>query len=266
MNSIKRIQLCEYRMDSPDVPEAFEGFRIVFITDIHHGKTFSIRNLRGLVELVNGRRPDLILLGGDYVDHDRDRIAPFFREAADFRAEHGVFGVLGNHDRWADPALSQECMKKAGITLLDNNAVWIEQNGGRIRVGGVGDLWTTTQDLTPMFSGTRPEDMMILLSHHPDFAELLPNDKIDLMLCGHTHGGQVSVFGKWIPPWPGAAKHKYLTGIVQEGGTTVLISNGVGTVGPPIRVFAKPQIWEITLHRVETRPPDSERKAADKTE
>ncbi|MDR3552720.1 MAG: metallophosphoesterase [Clostridia bacterium] len=249
MNNINRIQLCQYLFRSLDVPEEFDGFRFIFICDIHHGRCFPAKNLRGLVTLVNAMKPDAILLGGDYVDHDPECIVTFFKEAARFSAPVGVFGVLGNHDRRTDADLSLECMKESGITLLDNDAVWVERGGERIRLGGVGDLWTTTQDIRPMLKGTRKEDLMILLSHHPDFAELLPSDKIDLMLCGHTHGGQVSFLGKWIPPWPGSAKHKYLTGIMKEGDTTVIISNGVGTVGPPVRVFAKPQIWEITLKR-----------------
>lgn len=207
--------------------------------------------LKGLVGLTNRLKPDLILLGGDYIDRGREYISTFFGEAASFKATMGVLGVLGNHDRKADAEYSIKCMKKAGITLLDNDGVWIEKDGARIRVGGVGDLRTAKQDLEPMLAGTKPEDFMVLVTHNPDYAELLPNDRIDLMLCGHTHGGQVSFFGKWIPPWPGSSKLKYLTGVVKEHGTTVIVSNGIGTVGPPIRIFAAPQIWEIELQNPE---------------
>jgi predicted MPP superfamily phosphohydrolase len=140
-------------------------------------------------------------------------------------------------------------MDDADIVLLDNRAVWVNRGDSRIRIGGVGDLTTSTQDLMPMLEGTSKEDLMILVTHHPNYALQLPDNKIDLMLCGHTHGGQVSFRGKWVPPWPGEAKLKYLTGIVKEGSTTMIISNGIGTVGPPIRIMAAPQIWEITLRR-----------------
>ena len=247
MNRVDKIKLCRYLFKCRDVPDEFNGFRIVFLSDIHHGRSFSVQKLKALVELTNHLKPDVILLGGDYIDHDPKCIPTFFQEATSFSAPYGIFGVLGNHDRWTDAALSAACMKKAGITLLDNNAVWVRKGEARIRIGGVGDLWTSTQDLEPMMEGTRSDDLMILVTHHPDYAELLPRNKIDLMLCGHTHGGQVTFLGKWIPPWPGAAKLKYLTGIVKEEGTTIIISNGIGTVGPPIRIFASPQIWEITL-------------------
>lgn len=249
MNKIEKIIIKRYTFRCKKVPEEFEGTRIVFLSDIHHGKFFSTEKLHGLIEMTNNLDPDIILLGGDYVDKNPDRIKSFFDEAASLYAPLGVFGVLGNHDRWADGDLSEKCMAQAGITLLDNRAVFLERGGARIRVGGVGDLTTSTQDIMPMLDGTRDDDLMILVTHHPNYALQLPKDKIDLMLCGHTHGGQVSFRGKWIPPWPGEAKLKYLTGVVKEGSTTMIISNGIGTVGPPIRICAEPQIWNITLAR-----------------
>lgn len=247
MNNVKRIRLRRYEFACRDVPPDFEGVKIAFLADIHHGKCFPLTNLKALVKLVNGLGADIILMGGDYVDRDPERIVSFFEEAKNFSAPFGVYGVLGNHDRWTDGELSERCMRESGITLLDNNAVWISKGSSRIRVGGVGDLTTSTQDIKPMLDGTAKGDLMILVTHHPDYALDLPKDKIDLMLCGHTHGGQISFRGKWVPPWPGAAKLKYLTGVVREGETTIIISNGIGTVGPPIRIMAAPQIWIITL-------------------
>lgn len=249
MIRVENITIKKYCFRSKDVPEAFEGTRIVFLSDIHHGRSFTTDKLRALVELTNGLDPDIILLGGDYVNHSRERIVSFFREAAELYAPLGVYGVLGNHDRWTDGPLSERCMYDAGITFLDNRAVWVEQGGSRIRIGGVGDLTTSTQNLVPMLEGTAEDDLMILVTHHPNYALQLPRDKIDLMLCGHTHGGQVSFRGRWVPPWPGEAKLKYLTGVVKEGQTTMIITNGIGTVGPPIRIGAAPQIWDITLSK-----------------
>lgn len=247
MNKIEKITIRRYKYVNRDVPSDFEGVRIVFLSDIHFSRTFPIGHLTRLFEMTNDLSPDMILLGGDYVTKDPDLIEPFFREAANLTAPLGVYGVLGNHDRKTDASLSEQCMRDAGITLLDNYAVWINRGDSRIRLGGVGDLRTHVQDIKPMLEGTSKEDLMILVTHHPDYAEVLPEDRIDLMLCGHTHGGQVSFRGKWIPPWPGSAKLKYLTGVVKEGCTTIIISNGIGTVGPPIRISAAPQIWEITL-------------------
>jgi uncharacterized protein len=252
MNKIEKITVKKYKFINKDVPEEFEGTRIVFLADIHHGKCFSTEKLRGLVEMTNAMEPDIILLGGDYVDRDSARIESFFNEAADLNAPLGVYGVLGNHDRWTDGVLSEKCMEDAGITLIDNRAVWVEHNGARIRIGGVGDLTTSTQDLMPLIEGTHVGDLTILVTHHPDYMLVMPKNLVDLMLCGHTHGGQISYRGKWVPRWPGEAKFKYLTGVIKEGNTTLIVSNGIGTVGPPIRICAAPQIWEITLSRLDT--------------
>ncbi|CDZ23185.1 metallophosphoesterase [[Clostridium] cellulosi] len=249
LNRVEKIKLKRYNFYSKDVPPEFENVKIVFLSDIHHGKCFSTEKLRRLVEMTNNLNPDLILLGGDYVDRDPNRIPSFFREAAAFRAPLGVMGVLGNHDRWTDGELSERCMYESGITLLDNRAVWVERGGSRIRVGGVGDLTTSNQDLAPMLEGTKDDDLMILVTHHPNYVDKLPKDKIDLILCGHTHGGQISFRGKWVPHWPGEEKLKYITGVVKKGSTTIIVSNGIGTVGPPIRIWAAPQIWEIVLKK-----------------
>lgn len=251
MTRVEKITLRKYRVVSKDLPAAFDGTTIAFLSDIHHSRTFPTKRVKELVELTNSLHADLILLGGDYVSHSRERIPSFFKEAALLSAPLGVFGVLGNHDRKTDAALSQRCMRDAGIHLLDNTGYWLEKDGACIRVGGVGDLTTSTQDLSPMLADTRPNDFMILVSHHPDYAEKLPFNLIDLMLCGHTHGGQVSLWGKWAPSRFGHThyKLKYLTGVVKDAGTTIIISNGIGTVGPPVRICAAPQIWFITLCR-----------------
>ncbi len=251
MNRIENIVLKRYRYRCPRIPKAFEGTRVAFLADIHHGRCFSQEKVRALFEMTNNLAPDLVLLGGDYVDRDARRIAPFFEEAAALRARLGVFGVLGNHDRKADGPQCERCMERSGIGLLDNRGFWISRGGSRFRLGGVGDLTTSTQHIAPVLAGVSPEDFVLLVTHHPNYALKLPPDAVDLMLCGHTHGGQVSFRGKWIPPWPGEAKLKYLTGVVHEGRTTIVISNGIGTVGPPVRIMAAPQIWEITLLRGE---------------
>lgn len=251
MTKVEKIILRKYHMVSQDLPKAFDGTTVAFLSDIHHSRSFPTGRVQELVELTNGLGADLILLGGDYVTHSRGRIPTFFDEAARLSAPLGVYGVLGNHDRSTDTALSLTCMRDAGIRPLDNRGYWLEKDGARIRVGGVADLTTASQDLSPMLAETRPDDFMILVSHHPDYAEELPQSLIDLMLCGHTHGGQISLMGKWAPTGlaPSHFKMKYLTGVVKTAGTTVIVSNGIGTVGPPVRIWAAPQIWLITLSR-----------------
>lgn len=249
MNKVEKIVIKQYTFNSADVPDEFCGTTIAFLTDIHHGKTFSAAKLKSLIEMTNNLHPDIILLGGDYVDHDAKKIVSFFREAKNLKAPLGVYGVLGNHDRWTDEKLSEKYMKKSGIIMLDNNAVWVERGKARIRIGGVGDTITSTQDIKPMLEGTDENDLMILVTHNPAYVDELNKNKIDLMLCGHTHGGQISFKGKWAPTVFKGVNMKYLTGVVQDGPTTVIVSNGIGTVGIPIRIWAAPQIWMIKLEK-----------------
>jgi len=230
-----------------DIPEAFQGKRIVFVCDIHHGPYLSIERVRGLVNRVNGLDPDVIILGGDYVHREPKYIAPCFDELKNLRAMRGKFGVLGNHDHWEDAELTREGMEKAGITILDNRAEWISIGGQRIKIGGVGDMYEDVQDLTPTVEGTTEEDFVILVSHNPDYAEEITTRNVDVVLSGHTHGGQIPFFGLWAPLGPSRYGQKYRTGIVDTGFTKVIISNGVGTITPPVRFFARPDIIVITL-------------------
>jgi predicted MPP superfamily phosphohydrolase len=265
-----RIEVKRYTVTSPDVPAAFDGTRVVLLTDIHRGAFFSQDRVRRLVEQVNALGPDLVVLGGDYVYANTGYEASCFAELARLQAPLGRFAVLGNHDYGeyradggggsssgtsdgtrpggaTDPSPAIEAIRGAGITLLDNRAVWVEKAGRRIRVGGVGDYQEDTPDLAPTVEGTSAGDFVLLVSHNPDYAEELPIGAVDLVLSGHTHGGQVTFFGLWAPSLPSEYGQKYRTGLVVTEATTVIVSNGIGTIFPPIRFFARPQIVEITL-------------------
>jgi len=230
-----------------DIPQAFDGKTIVFLTDIHHGPFFSRERVAGLVRTVNRLAPDLVLLGGDYVHRDPKYIVPCFQELGKLEAPLGIFGVLGNHDHWEDASLTRKCMAEAGITLVENQCEWFHLNGHRIAVGGVGDLWEDAQDLEAATAGAAAADFVILLSHNPDYAEQVTGDRVDLVLSGHTHGGQVAVFGLWAPAVPSRYGQKYRAGMVDTGYASVFVSTGVGTITPPVRFCARPEIVLITL-------------------
>ncbi|MHC1684003.1 MAG: metallophosphoesterase [Clostridiaceae bacterium] len=244
-----RIELKETYIVNGKIPESFEDFKILFVSDIHHSTTYSKKRVRALINKINMQKPDLILLGGDYVNR-RSYIQPLFKEMKNLKADHGVLGVLGNHDVFAEAKMVKDEMEKAGIKCLDNKAAWIYKDNARIRIGGVGDFLNGTQDLNPTVDGVNNE-FIILLSHNPDYAEDIKTDKIDLVLSGHTHGGQGTIFGLWAPFIPSKYGQKYRTGIVNLQHTKVLVSNGLGNVEGwvPIRFFARPQINIIYLKR-----------------
>ena len=137
--------------------------------------------------------------------------------------------------------------EEAGFEQIDNKAVWIEKNGAKIKLGGVGDLWNDNQDMGPTIDDAEEGDFVMLVSHNPDFAETLETDKIDLMLSGHTHGGQVSLFGIWTPWVPSRYGGKYRSGMIDTGKTKVLVSNGFGTTAVPLRFVVRPDILLVRL-------------------
>jgi predicted MPP superfamily phosphohydrolase len=237
------------RWEAHDIPAQFDGAKIVFVSDIHYGLFFSKVRVRALVRRINRLHPDIILLGGDYVDKNPKYIRPCFAELRKLKAVFGVYGVLGNHDYWADPELTRRVMAETNILNLDNRAFYVMKRGARIKIGGVGDFTMATQDLNPTVEDVSKADFVILVTHNPDYVDELTTDKVDLVFSGHTHGGQVTLFGLWAPVVPSKYGAKYRTGIIKTPLTRVIVSNGIGTVNPPIRLFARPQINIVTLKR-----------------
>lgn len=248
-----RLEVKHYTFTAPDVPAAFDGLQIAFITDVHRSGFFTQGRIERIADRVNHLEPDLILLGGDYVYGSTSYEASCFEALSRLRAPLGTYAVLGNHDygvhdsRGGDLTQVLSAIAKTEITLLQNEGVWLERAGERIRLGGVADLWGDEPALDPVIAGTSADDLVVLMSHNPDYAEELPPGAVDLVLSGHTHGGQVTFFGLWAPHVPSEYGQRYRTGLVEDDAATVIVSNGVGTIFPPVRFFARPQIVVVTL-------------------
>lgn len=241
------IQEKQIVFESADLPAAFDEKKVVYLTDIHHGPFFSLDRVRALEKRVNLMNPDLILLGGDYVHRDPKYIEPCFEALSKLKAPLGVYGVLGNHDHWEGAARCRLAMSGAGVGELDNTGVWLTKGQSRIRLCGVGDMFEDVQNQNVALESATSRDFVIMLSHSPDFFPISDHSKIDLMLSGHTHGGQVTLFGLWAPLIPSKYGQTYRTGVHHEGGSALIVSNGIGTITPPVRFFARPQIMVVTL-------------------
>jgi predicted MPP superfamily phosphohydrolase len=249
-----RVETVEYTCESPDLPSAFDGVRIAFVSDIHRGPFYSETMVGQLVDRVNALEPDLILLGGDYVYTGTKFESSCFSRLASLRAPLGCFAVLGNHDYGRPdsenpgPGLAVKAAADAGIPLLRNQGTWLEKDGERMRLGGVADYRASTSDANPIIKGTGGGDFVVLVSHNPDFSEDLPEGRVDLVLSGHTHGGQLTFLGVWGLVVPSEYGQKYRTGIVKNDVTTVIVSNGIGVSTPvPVRLYAPAQIVVVTL-------------------
>lgn len=248
-----RLEVKHYTFAAPDVPAAFDGLQIAFITDVHRSIFFTHGRIERIADRVNDLEPDLILLGGDYVYGSTSYGDSCFEALSRLRAPLGTYAVLGNHDYRVhdsdgrDPTRVLSAIEKTEITHLRNEGVWLEQAGERIRLGGAADFWGDEPALDPVIAGTSTDDLVILVSHNPDYAEELPAGAVDLVLAGHTHGGQVTFFGLWAPHVPSEYGQRYRTGLVRTDAATVVVSNGVGVIFPSVRFFARPQIVVVTL-------------------
>lgn len=235
----------------PRLPTAFEGLTIAFLTDLHHGRYTSLHYIRTVVEVTNSQRPDIIALGGDYAHAQRRYIPPCFEVLSELKARLGVFGILGNHDHWYDSRLTKDCMRQAHVADLTNTGYWFVQGSSRLRLGGVDDFWEGSQNLAAAVGDAKSDDTCVLLSHNPDYVESITDPRVGLVLSGHTHGGQVVLPGLGAPYVPSIYGDKYLHGLVRTQFTQVYVSRGLATVGPPLRIGARPEITLIQLTSAE---------------
>lgn len=232
-----------------DIPLSFDNKKIIFLADIHFGFYFNRLRLRRLVKRINRLKPDIIILGGDYINKFPVFISACFEELRDLKAKWGIFAVLGNHDHWVGANLIRQRLKSCGFVLLENEGYWLKHNGERIKIGGVKDLWWDNPDIGPIIKDASEDDFVILVSHNPDLVEDIKNKKIDLVLAGHTHGGQFTFFGLWAPIVPSHYGQKYRAGTVKTPYTKVIITKGIGNISLPFRFFCRPDFYLLTLRK-----------------
>lgn len=243
------------------LPQDLNHLKIVYLSDIHYGSFYSMSQVEQLVSQVNALNADLVLLGGDYAN-DSDGAIEFFKKAPQFRARLLVAGVVGNHDRTTPESnlnILQSAMINAGVLPLVNTVKQVLVGSSSLYLAGIDDVNNGHPDIQLVASQVSRDDFVIFLPHSPDAIPdaLDARDRagysnwFDLALCGHTHGGQVTLFGKQLVSYSNVAKvdSRYLSGWVTENKTPILVSNGVGMSVLPIRLFAKPQIHVITLTR-----------------
>lgn len=250
------IQLKKTVFSHKDIPTAFDGKKIIFIADTHCNEYFTPEDAVALVERINKLKPDIIVLGGDYTNADSIYSVRFFDALKKLKATYGVFSVFGNHDFWEDYDLIYNGLVSTGANICDNRSYWIYEGNDSIKIGGVGDMWEDVQLPDNTTFDVKENDFCILLSHNPDYIEQVEGAKIDLMLSGHTHGGQVTIFGLYAPITPAFWKpelydsgQKYTYGWKTVNNTTLYTTSGVGLGKFPFRFFASPEIVEITLRK-----------------
>ena len=255
------VKITRVTIESHDIPPSFDGKRIVFVSDIHHGSALSRERVTKLVQRINGLHPDIIILGGDYISLKEQYIEPVFTELGKLKSKYGIFGVMGNHDYFVNGNLTKRMMARNGIKPCNNKSYWVKINGDSIKIGGVDDPEGTVQVLDSTTHDVQRKDFCILISHRPEYIIHLNTDLVDLTLSGHTHGGQVTFFGLWAPILPSdnglwaslnfsGESQKYCYGLIRSKPTMQsYITSGIGTRSPHFRFFRRPEIAVLELKR-----------------
>jgi predicted MPP superfamily phosphohydrolase len=222
------------------LPRALNGLRIGLLTDIHRSALVPHEDVMRAAVMMTQEKPDLVVLGGDYVTWgDRNFVGPAAEALAPLSAPNGVFAILGNHDDDHDmPA----ALGRNGVQVLKDARTRLTIRGETLDLAGI-RFWTKRQmDIAPLLRGSAPAT--ILLAHDPRRIVEAAALGVPLILSGHTHGGQVvlPVVGAWA-----AQKFPVAEGILRRGSTTMFVSRGVGTIYVPVRVNCPPEVAVLTL-------------------
>ncbi len=235
----------------PAWPKELDGLRIAQLTDIHVGIFLSEQRLREVVQIVNRLEPALVVLTGDFVSSSHLFVEPCVRALAGLRAKFGVYASIGNHDVFTDSVpLLADGFRLNNIRLLYNEREVIPINGSHLNLVGIDFVRQDGRGYESVMKGIAIEPPTILLSHQPNVFPMAAAQGIDLVLSGHTHGGQVKfeLLGNSLSP--ARLISRYIAGHYQIGPSRLYVSRGVGTTGPPVRINAPPEITILTLRGI----------------
>ena len=235
-----RIGVTSATLPVAGLPAALDGLRIGLITDIHHSRLVPAADVVQALEQTMSARPDLIVLGGDYVTFgDRNYVGPVAELLASLRAPHGVFAILGNHDDDRDmPA----ALAEKGFDVLKDRRTQLSIRGETLTLAGI-RFWTRrAENIARVVKGA--QGTVLLLAHDPRRLTEAAGLNVPAVLSGHTHGGQIVV------PGVGAIARRsfpVLSGLGRQNDTSIFVSRGVGTVYVPVRINCPPEVALLTL-------------------
>lgn len=224
------------------------GIRIVFASDFHL-KNSEEKKLEKIVKKINKQNPDLVLLGGDFVNgqsyENTMDIKKIGEGISKIQSKHGTFAVLGNHDCWLDADAITSTLKKNNIVVLSNNNRFVKIHSHGICIAGVEDFMSRSPDIEKALQNTKLP--VILMSHSPDIFPQVPNF-VDLTLAAHTHGGQIKLpfYGPLFVP--SDFGNKYAQGFIKENGKKMIVSKGIGTSTIYARFNCFPEIVVIDFN------------------
>jgi len=246
-NDVYDVEVTRHEVFIDDLPEPFDGYRIAFLTDTHVAGFVRRTFYETIVAQTRAFEPDLILFGGDFVTFRR-HIPLLADRFAGLKATDGIFSILGNHDYWSSAPEIVETLRPLGVRFITNQHVILARGGARLPLVVIDEVYRGAPDPDAAFAGIDVGEPCLAISHHPDIIDVLPRRRIDLLLCGHTHGGQIRFpfFGAVVVP----SKHEatYAAGFHRIGPVLMYTSRGIGAI-PPLRILCRPEVATFVLRR-----------------
>jgi predicted MPP superfamily phosphohydrolase len=247
-----RLVVHQQTIQLDNLPQPLDGLRIAVISDIHVDNWFiTEKKLRTIVERTNQQQPDLIVILGDYMSSNgwvTHRVEPevFGPILKDLHAPLGVYSVLGNHDWWYSGVKVRRGLEQKGIKVLENEAAQVDVRGTSLWLVGLADLWTRPQRISETVAKAPEGQPVIVLTHNPDIFPNVPQ-RVQLVLAGHTHGGQVRfpIIGSVVQS--SDYGDRWERGDVFEDNHHLFVTSGIGTSIVPVRFGLPPEIVILTL-------------------
>jgi len=227
---------------------AFDGLRVVHLSDLHMSSVTTAERLMEVVALANALQPDVIALTGDYVIGDRSFDgAALAQVLGQLRAPEGMFAVLGNHDRRPHVEAVRRALRAGGAVELDNTLISLRRGQDVLHIAGVDSFYRRRARLDRVLYALPASGCAVLLAHEPDFADVAaPTHRFDLQLSGHAHGGQVRVPGLTRFGLPKYGE-RYVQGLHMVGDMLLYVSRGLGMTTAPLRLNCRPEITLLVL-------------------
>jgi predicted MPP superfamily phosphohydrolase len=261
------IEITQHEISIANLPPAFEGFSIVQLTDLHHSSMVTLDYLQACFQQVVDLQPDLVVMTGDYITYQEKYAQPVAQAIGETIIEAGIptYAVLGNHDHWnsdwnndsdtsmfplrnrwkGDGVEVLNALTAGGMKVLMNESALLQRGSDRLWLVGCGDFLAGDFDLErALASIPSTDEPRFLLMHNPQPIESIAHHGFDLVLSGHTHGGQISL--PFVPPKVGS---KYLAGLFYVGASRLYVCRGLGVTGVPIRFMTTPEIACFRLVR-----------------
>ncbi len=243
-----RVQVESISILLPRLDREFDGYKVALIGDIHMDGWMNLERIKGVIELLNEQKPDLVAIAGDYVT---DTVMLDSRQLSEalslIEATDAVVAILGNHDYLTDHGMIRRLIHESGITELSNEVYTIRRGESLLHVAGVDNFRERRARLDLVLKKLPEEGAAILLAHEPDFADVsAATGRFDLQLSGHSHGGQVRLplVGPVVRPLYGM---KYADGLHHVDGMIVYTNRGLGLLKPHLRFNCRPEITVLTL-------------------